>query len=164
MKNNVELNILDAKYIKNRMHTHWEKEIVKTLKDLIEYEEQFHQFQFQKDIASTIKSERLSDFVQPGAYILVLSKKNNDDVIGVIIVRTVKPAENLIGVLGFLNINKEFRNKGYGSYLLKEAESFLKKAGCKSISINVIEDNGPAKNFYAKHGYLSTQIQYAKII
>lgn len=141
----------------------WNNDIVNVLNELIEYEEQFFRFDFQKAAAFS-KKESLSDFVYSGARLMVLTDGIKNKVIGTVIIRPIPFAELTVGVLGFLNITEKYRHKGYGTYLLKEAEKSLKSLGCSVVQLNIIKHNHPAKAFYAKHGYVSTQIQLAKTI
>ncbi|QAA32470.1 GNAT family N-acetyltransferase [Clostridium manihotivorum] len=48
-------------------------------------------------------------------------------------------------------VKEGFRDKGYGSILLKEVETIAKEKGCKLIHLDTFDFQ--AKDFYLKHGY-----------
>ncbi|WP_160672140.1 GNAT family N-acetyltransferase [Clostridium sp. C8-1-8] len=48
-------------------------------------------------------------------------------------------------------VKEGFRDKGYGSILLKEVEDIAKERGCKLIHLDTFDFQ--AKDFYLKHGY-----------
>ena len=69
-------------------------------------------------------------------------------------------------MIGFLTINKAdsvnfwavylieaFWGKGYGKIVLDFAINELKRAGQKSVSLWVFEENNRARRFYEKHGF-----------
>ena len=58
------------------------------------------------------------------------------------------------GFLFRLSIRKQYRKKGIGSLLIKEAEKRLKRKGVKEIDFYVREHHFPKlKNYYKKLGY-----------
>jgi ribosomal-protein-alanine N-acetyltransferase len=50
-------------------------------------------------------------------------------------------------------VAKNFRNKGVGSFLLKESINLLKKDGIKKIELTVASDNIYAVHLYEKFGF-----------
>ncbi len=52
-----------------------------------------------------------------------------------------------------LAVRKEYRNKGIGSLLMKEAEEKLRKRGYKEANIFVLENNNDVINYYKRRGY-----------
>jgi len=48
-------------------------------------------------------------------------------------------------------VTEDYRNKGYGSHLLRTTEDELKKVDCNSVLLETL--NKDAINFYKKHGY-----------
>ena len=58
------------------------------------------------------------------------------------------------GFLFRLSIRKQYRDKGIGTLLIKEAEKRLKRKGIKEVSFYVREQRFPKlKNYYKKLGY-----------
>ncbi len=161
MKNNTELWILSHEDIAKGLLPAWELAIVDILNDLVVYEEPLRTFEFQKD-TSPIKKERLSDFVQEGSFLLVLEHKKNKNIIGTIMVRPVQSVSHMVGLFGFLCINNQYRRKGYGNYLIKEAESISKKMGCIEVHLAVLSNNKAAQEFYTTMNYEPTQIHLGK--
>ena len=53
--------------------------------------------------------------------------------------------------ISLLAINKNYRAKGYGTQLLKKAETFAVESGSSLITINT--QDYQAKTFYEKQGY-----------
>lgn len=48
-------------------------------------------------------------------------------------------------------VHKDYHSMGYGTKLLKEAESIAKERGCTMIKLDTFDFQAP--NFYKKHGY-----------
>lgn len=60
-----------------------------------------------------------------------------------------------ISTIFHLGVHPDYRNQGFGSRLIGEAESRLKRRGLDSVGIYVLPDNKPALEFYEKRGYRS---------
>ncbi len=58
----------------------------------------------------------------------------------------------------------EYRLKGYGKYLIEEAQKWAKKRNLKSIELNVLSNNYSAIAFYEKVGFENYQIKMRKNI
>ncbi len=56
----------------------------------------------------------------------------------------------------------EYRLKGYGKYLIDEANTWAKERGLKSIELNVLSNNYNAIAFYEKVGFENYQIKMRK--
>lgn len=56
----------------------------------------------------------------------------------------------------------EYRSKGYGKYLIDEANKWAKERGLKSIELNVLSNNYNAIAFYEKTGFVDYQIKMRK--
>lgn len=80
---------------------------------------------------------------------LVAVLKENEEVIGYII------GDKVIDFAAILNIavDKNFRNRGIGSALLKEFEKEVIKSDLSSITLEVRESNEKAINLYKKSGF-----------
>jgi ribosomal protein S18 acetylase RimI-like enzyme len=57
------------------------------------------------------------------------------------------------GVIHFIDINEDFRSKGYGQKLLKYAIADLKKHGVTKITLVTRTNNYPAQAIYKKAGF-----------
>ena len=58
----------------------------------------------------------------------------------------------------------EYRLKGYGKYLIEEAQKWAKERNLKSIELNVLSNNYSAIAFYEKVGFQNYQIKMRKNI
>ena len=58
----------------------------------------------------------------------------------------------------------EYRLKGYGKYLIEEAQKWAKERNLKSIELNVLSNNYNAMAFYEKVGFENYQIKMRKNI
>lgn len=64
------------------------------------------------------------------------------------------------GILYNLWIEKNYRNRYYGSKLLSNTEKIIKKKGLNTISFSILEDrNGCLSNFYYKNNYILENIE-----
>ena len=61
-----------------------------------------------------------------------------------------------VAVLEDMIIDKEYRNKGLGSYLLNEAIDFAKKRNCLRITLLTDHNNDIAIKFYKKSGFVNS--------
>jgi len=52
-------------------------------------------------------------------------------------------------------VDKQYRNRGIGAYLLKETIMIAKEKGCKKIVLDVDKDNITAQSLYKKFGFVS---------
>ncbi|QZA70700.1 acetyltransferase [Erwinia phage AH04] len=139
----------------------WEGELLTLMNDLVEYEVQFRDLPFEKDM-SMGKQNRLADFVTAGAYLVFITNIVTQEVIGTTLVRPVDSGEHRLALLGFLHIKKKYQRKGYGAHLMNEAEMIAKKMGCHAIRLSVLGKNKSAKEFYGTLLYSTTEIFMAK--
>ncbi|MBD3230744.1 MAG: GNAT family N-acetyltransferase [Candidatus Lokiarchaeota archaeon] len=63
------------------------------------------------------------------------------------------PRTDKYGYITNVVVDKKWRGKGVGTWLIKRAIEELKKAGIEIIRINVREDATEAKNLYEKIGF-----------
>ena len=77
----------------------------------------------------------------------------NNKIVGFISCGLLKtPSNTYEGVIDIF-LQEEYRGKGIGQQLVKQAEAWFKKAGCKVIGLDVYPQNTRAKNFYSKCGF-----------
>ncbi len=67
------------------------------------------------------------------------------------------------GYICDLFVKEEYRKKGIGKALLKEAEEWFKKRGISKIFLEVYFDN-PAREYYMRQGYSPIDIKMIKNI
>ena len=60
------------------------------------------------------------------------------------------------GVIYDLYVRPQFRNRGMGSALLKNALDELKRRGVEIVQLTVVSKNNRALNLYKKHGFTET--------
>ena len=61
--------------------------------------------------------------------------------------------------LNYFSIDKYFRRKGYGSYLMKYLIKYCNKLNIKKILLEVSETNSIAEVFYSKFNFLTVGIR-----
>ena len=93
--------------------------------------------------------------------IIILAYYINKTIVGYILIR--KMANNTC-LLDGLYVEKEYRNKGIGNSLLKEAISRIKNMNVKYVDINVMYNNIIAKHIYEKLGFVEYEIKMRKSI
>ena len=93
--------------------------------------------------------------------IIILAYYINKTIVGYILIR--KMANNTC-LLDGLYVEKEYRNKGIGNSLLKDAISRIKNMNVKYVDINVMYNNIIAKHIYEKLGFVGYEIKMRKSI
>ena len=93
--------------------------------------------------------------------IIILAYYINKIIVGYILIRRTS---NNTCLLDGLYVEKEYRNKGIGNSLLKEAISRIKNMNVKYVDINVMYNNIIAKHIYEKLGFVGYEIKMRKSI
>ena len=93
--------------------------------------------------------------------IIILGYYINEIIVGYILIRRTS---NNTCLLDGLYVEKEYRNKGIGNSLLKEAISRIKNMNVKYVDINVMYNNIIAKHIYEKLGFVGYEIKMRKSI
>ena len=93
--------------------------------------------------------------------IIILAYYINKTIVGYILIR--KMANNTC-LLDGLYVEKEYRNKGIGNSLLKEAISRIENMNVTYVDINVMYNNIIAKHIYEKLGFVGYEIKMRKSI
>ena len=93
--------------------------------------------------------------------IIILGYYINEIIVGYILIRRTS---NNTCLLDGLYVEKEYRNKGIGKSLLKEAISRIKNMNVKYVDINVMYNNIIAKHIYEKLGFVGYEIKMRKSI
>ena len=93
--------------------------------------------------------------------IIILAYYINKIIVGYILIRKMS---NNTCLLDGLYVEKEYRNKGIGKSLLKEAISRIKNMNVKYVDINVMYNNIIAKHIYEKLGFVGYEIKMRKSI
>ena len=93
--------------------------------------------------------------------IIILAYYINEIIVGYILIRRTS---NNTCLLDGLYVEKEYRNKGIGNSLLKEAISRIKNMNVKYVDINVMYNNIIAKHIYEKLGFVGYEIRMRKSI
>lgn len=93
--------------------------------------------------------------------IIILAYYINEIIVGYILIRRTS---NNTCLLDGLYVEKEYRNKGIGKSLLKEAISRIKNMNVKYVDINVMYNNIIAKHIYEKLGFVGYEIKMRKSI
>ncbi len=66
---------------------------------------------------------------------------------------------NMIGEIGLMGINKEFRGKGLGEWLINTSLNWFKQQGCKSVEVVTQGSNIAAQRLYQSCGFKTKSIQ-----
>lgn len=93
--------------------------------------------------------------------IIILAYYINNIIVGYILIRRTS---NNTCLLDGLYVEKEYRNKGIGNSLLKDAISRIKNMNVKYVDINVMYNNIIAKHIYEKLGFVGYEIKMRKSI
>lgn len=64
-----------------------------------------------------------------------------------------------LAVLWDIRVSPEARSQGIGSMLLRAAEAWAVKMGCRELKVETQNINVPACRFYARHGLVLTSVQ-----
>lgn len=78
----------------------------------------------------------------------IIVATNNDEIVGCIYI-----VDDIIPLIFRLAVKKEYRKKGIGKMLIKEAEKRLKENGHTEVAIFVHEENDELKKWYGRQGY-----------
>ena len=93
--------------------------------------------------------------------IIILGYYINEIIVGYILIRRTS---NNTCLLDGLYVEKEYRNKGIGNSLLKDAISRIKNMNVKYVDINVMYNNIIAKHMYEKLGCVGYEIKMRRSI
>ena len=94
-----------------------------------------------------------SEFKKSGVKVVAILKENK--IVGIYVVHTIFDEAHI----NFFSIKKNFRQKGYGSYLMKYLIKQCKKLNIKKILLEVSETNSIAEVFYSKFNFLTVGIR-----
>lgn len=98
--------------------------------------------------------ENFEEFYSNQFIDIIIAKENNVDV-GYAIILSIFDECNLIKIV----VNKDCRNKKYGSQILDYIKDFVNKKNIKKIFLEVRSDNLIAKTFYKKNGFVEGEIR-----
>lgn len=85
----------------------------------------------------------------PGSGFLVLETVGPQSLVGAVYVET-RPAG---GYFGLLSVDPDVQGKGFGRLLVEAAEERCRSAGCRELTITVVNLRTELPSFYAKFGY-----------
>lgn len=91
-------------------------------------------------------------------YILI-GYYQNDEIVGYILIKKISDIDCL---LDGLYVEEEYRNKGIGTSLIKEAIKIIKTKNYKYVDIGVMSNNKNALNLYKKIGFKDLKITLRK--
>lgn len=126
------------------------------LTKLIQDERQYNDTIDENYIVTNHFSKMLND-----ENIIILAYYINEIIVGYILIRRTS---NNTCLLDGLYVEKEYRNKGIGNSLLKDAISRIKNMNVKYVDINVMYNNIIAKHIYEKLGFVGYEIKMRKSI
>ena len=97
---------------------------------------------------------------------------NGESVVGFVagIIRPYTEADRLdykcpkCGIITELVVDESIRGNGIGLSLIQKMEQYFNRLGCETMTVDVFEYNGNAKNFYAQCGYHSRMISMIKML
>ena len=126
------------------------------LTKLIQDERQYNDTIDENYIVTNHFSKMLND-----ENIIILAYYINEIIVGYILIRRTS---NNTCLLDGLYVEKEYRKKGIGNSLLKDAISRIKNMNVKYVDINVMYNNIIAKHIYEKLGFVGYEIKMRKSI
>ena len=68
---------------------------------------------------------------------------------------SLSPMDNKTIYLSYLVVNKEYRNQGIGTKMIRYARQISKKDGYSYIALNVDSDNTGAERLYKRFGFVA---------
>lgn len=117
-------------------------------KDFIALNEQWISEHFTIEEADRALAANPGSVIEKGGYILSL--QNEDTVVGVCALFSQGDGRY---ELARLAVNEDYRRKGYGDKLIKEAFKILKNKNVKSVNLMSNTKLEPALSLYKKHGF-----------
>ncbi|HVT01262.1 MAG TPA: GNAT family N-acetyltransferase [Patescibacteria group bacterium] len=69
-----------------------------------------------------------------------------------------------LGHLESLFVTSDYRSKGIGEMLIKQAEEYFREKGCTHAEIDVFGPNTRAHSLYLKQGYVNDKISMLKVL
>ncbi|MCX5395911.1 GNAT family N-acetyltransferase [Streptomyces sp. NBC_00102] len=101
----------------------------------------------------------------PGAYIDVLESEEDDRAVGHVWLsgRTTDTGES-VGHVFYVEVDPEFRGRGYGRALMGLADDMARDAGFDRIGLHVFTSNTPARRLYESLGYEPTEHNLVKAL
>jgi len=118
----------------------------------IDPSEPFNRSDFQKQVKETV--------VHPRDKILVLDV--DGEIAGFLWLEEYDEEDGTTGYICDIHVDKKYRNKGFGKYMLATAEDHFKNRGIKRLQLEVAENNKPALNLYLKNGFELVRYPYNK--
>lgn len=118
-----------------------------TEKDLEECAELGRIPEFELPSGGHIGSDSLINYLDPDFFLIA---KEDNQIIGYALGERMK---GKVGMLWFLMIHKDFRNKGFGVLLLQEFEKRAKTRGVEWLVLYGPALNEATLKFYERHGY-----------
>ena len=94
-----------------------------------------------------------SEFKKSGVKVVAISIRKK--IVGICVVQTIIDEAHI----NYFSIKKTFRQKGYGSYLMKYLIKQCKKLNIKKLLLEVSETNTVAEAFYGKFNFLTVGIR-----
>jgi GNAT superfamily N-acetyltransferase len=68
------------------------------------------------------------------------------------------------GYLGTLSVDPERQRLGLGARMMREAEDYLRAAGCNAIDIRIVNLRPELREIYSKFGFVETGTESAEVI
>ena len=99
----------------------------------------------------------------PGMLLLV-AQTANGEAIGVVWVSLKQPRGGEGAWIFDIEVEAEYRGRGYGRALLTAAEQECRRRGIESLALNVFGSNAVARSLYESAGYEVTTMQMRKVL
>jgi ribosomal protein S18 acetylase RimI-like enzyme len=68
------------------------------------------------------------------------------------------------GYIGLLSVDPTRQRSGIGSLLMRRAEDYCQRAGCRIVDLRIIDLRTELLAFYRKHGYVERGIESADVV
>ena len=102
-------------------------------------------------------SEQVRQMLQDGKFLLLVEES------GVVACVWIKITGER-GYLGTLSVRPERQRSGLGARMMREAEDYLRAAGCKAVDIRIVNLRTELPAIYRKFGFVETGTQSAEVI
>ena len=68
------------------------------------------------------------------------------------------------GYIGLLSVDPSRQRMGLGSILMRHAEEYCQRAGCRAVDLRIIHLRTELLTFYRKHGYIERGTESAEVV
>jgi len=102
-------------------------------------------------------SEQVRQMMEQGTFLLL---ENNGDPVACVFIKVTGDR----GYIGTLSVDPVHQRSGLGIRMMREAEEYCRRAGCKVVDIRIVNLRTELPAIYRKFGFVETGTQSAEVI